>query len=179
MATTPQRRGRARQNSWALIPGATGRDVGRGEVGGRRAVDLVAQAVQPVAEQVPLGGQLAGERTEGVGGKAQAVRHRELEGSRAGVGEELLGRPHRGDQRRGGTHPSHLPTREGEGLAARGDGHRALRHAGQRGQGDVGTLEDEVLVDLVGDRQDVVGPAQRGDLVQLVGAEHLAGRVVR
>ena len=104
---------------------------------------------------------------------------RELEGGRAGVGEELLGRPHRGDQRRGRGHPAHLPAGEGEGLAARGDRQRALAHAGQRGQRDVGAVEDEVLVDLVGHRQQVVGAAQGGDLRQLVGREHLARRVVR
>ncbi len=40
-------------------------------------------------------------------------------------------------------------------------------------------VEDDVLVDLVGDREQVVRPAQSGDERQLVPAEHFAGRVLR
>jgi hypothetical protein len=42
----------------------------------------------------------------------------------------------------------------------------------------MGAIEDEVLVDLVRHRQDVVGTAERGDLRELLDTEHLAGRVV-
>ena len=42
----------------------------------------------------------------------------------------------------------------------------------------MGAVEHQVLVDLVGHRQQVVGAAQLGYLRQLVGAEHLARRVV-
>ena len=38
---------------------------------------------------------------------------------------------------------------------------------------------DDVLVDLVGDRDRVPLAAQRGDRLELVAREHLAGRVVR
>ena len=55
----------------------------------------------------------------------------------------------------------------------------SFRHAGQGGQRDVGALEDQVLVDLVGHGQEVTVAAQLGDLRQLVGAEDLAGRIVR
>ena len=41
------------------------------------------------------------------------------------------------------------------------------------------TVEGDVLVDLVGDREEVVRPAHLGDERQLVAVEHLAGRVVR
>ena len=42
-----------------------------------------------------------------------------------------------------------------------------------------GAGEHEVLVDLVGDDDQVVVDGQLGDLRQLAGVEHLAGRVVR
>ena len=160
-----------RQNSWALRPGATGGDVGRGEVGGGGPEDRRSRG-RPGRRRAgrawppsSVARRRAWRRRE-----AEAVRDGELERGRAGVGQELLGRPHGGDQRRRAAHPAHLPAGEGERLAARGDGQRALAHAGQGGQRDVRAVEDQVLVDLVGHRQEVVGPAQGGDLRQLVGA---------
>ena len=54
-----------------------------------------------------------------------------------------------------------------------------IGHAGQRRQRHVLALEHDVLVDVVGERDDVELHAQRGDELELVAAEHLAGRVVR
>ena len=54
------------------------------------------------------------------------------------------------------------------------------RHTGQGGDGDVlGPVEDQVLVDLVGDHPRVVLARQRADELELGPAEHLAGGVVR
>src|SRR5581483_9020608 len=55
----------------------------------------------------------------------------------------------------------------------------ALAHAGQGGQRRVRAVEDQVLVDLVGDGEEIVAAAQLGHLIERVGGEHLAGRVVR
>ena len=104
-----------------------------------------------------LASSSAARRPMASGGEPQAPRDGQLERGGAGVGQELLRRPHRGHQRRRAAHPSHLPSGEGERLAARGDGEGALAHAGQGGQRDVRPVEDQVLVDLVGHRQEVVG----------------------
>ncbi len=48
----------------------------------------------------------------------------------------------------------------------------------QRGERDVLALVDEVLVDLVGDRDEVVLPAHGRDLLELAAVEHLARGVV-
>ena len=50
---------------------------------------------------------------------------------------------------------------------------------GQRRERDVLALEDDVLVDVVGEGDDIELDAQRGDELELVAREHLAGRVVR
>ena len=53
-------------------------------------------------------------------------------------------------------------------------------HARERGQRAVhGTVEDEVLVDLVGHHEDVVLDREPGDRGEVVVAEHDPGRVVR
>ena len=54
------------------------------------------------------------------------------------------------------------------------------RHPGQRRERDVlAAVEHEVLVDLVGDGEQVALAAVRGDQLQLGAVEDLAGRVVR
>ena len=60
-----------------------------------------------------------------------------------------------------------------------GDRDRALRHTGEGGQRDVpGAVVDEVLVDLVGDGQDIALDADPGHRVELGGTEHAPRRVV-
>ena len=75
--------------------------------------------------------------------------------------------------------PADLPAGEAERLAGRADRERALGHAGERAQRSVLAVEHEVLVDLVGDRDEVVLDAHACDRLELVGGEHLAGGVVR
>ncbi len=76
--------------------------------------------------------------------------------------------------------PADLPAGEGERLAVAGDRDRPLGHAGQGGQGDVGApVVDEVLVDLVGDGEEIPLDADPGDGLELLAAEDPAGRVVR
>ena len=76
-----------------------------------------------------------------------------------------------------GPGPSDLPAGERERLAGRGD--RDVRSAmPERRQRDVLTVEHEVLVDLVGDGEDVALDADAGDGLELVAAEHLPGGVV-
>ncbi len=84
-----------------------------------------------------------------------------------GEGHELVRRPDPRRQMRRRDRPADLPARERERLAQRRKGHRALPHAGERGQPHVLALEDEPLVDLVGDGDRVVLAAQVGDQLQL------------
>ena len=53
-----------------------------------------------------------------------------------------------------------------------------FRHPGERRQRDVLALVHEVLVDVVGERDDVVLDAQRRDELQFLAGEDLAGRVM-
>ena len=76
--------------------------------------------------------------------------------------------------------PADLPASEPEGFGRRGDGEGALGHAGQGGDGDVsGAVEHQVLVDLVGDHQQVVLDGQTGHPGQFVSIKDLAGWVMR
>ena len=179
MATTPQRSGRARQKSYAGMPGCDRCDVGGGEVGRCRSVHGEPELGQPIAEEVALGLERRSERADALGRHGEPVGDGQLEGRTRGIGEELLGGTDGGDQRRRTGRPPHLPPGERERLAARGDRQRALGHAGQGGQGHVGPLEDEMLIDLVGHRQDVVGAAEFGDQGELGVGEDLARRIVR
>src|SRR5713101_1763358 len=71
------------------------------------------------------------------------------------------------------------PARDRVRLRDAGDGDGALGHAGQRGDRRVAeAVVDDVLVDLVGDRQEVVLEAEIGDGLELVAREDLAGRVI-
>ena len=63
----------------------------------------------------------------------QRQRHRRLERRPTDEGEELLGRPHRGDQRRRSAGPADLPAGGAECLSGAGDGEGPLGHPGQRG----------------------------------------------
>ena len=64
-----------------------------------------------------------------------------------------------------------LPAEETETVRSRMPGSVAIGH--------VLAVEDEVLVDLVGDHEQVVLDGQRRDGGELVAGEHRAGRVVR
>ena len=103
-----------------------------------------------------------------------------LERAGVDVGEELLGGASRRHQGLGSAEPADLPAGGAERLAARRDRQRPLGHARQGGERDVARArEDEVLVDLVGDDDQVALDRHVGDEVELLAVEHLAGRVVR
>src|SRR5256885_15095284 len=71
------------------------------------------------------------------------------------------------------------PARDRVRLRDARDGDGPLRHAGQGGDGDVLlAVVDDVLVDLVGDGEQVVGEAEIGDLLQLRSREDLARGIV-
>src|SRR5262249_36591898 len=101
---------------------------------------------------------------------------------------QQVGRPYRNEvvraadadgQLRVGDGVADAPTRDRVGLRDPGDGDGALGHARQRGDGNVlSAVVDDVLVDLVGDGEQVVAEGQIGDLLQLRRREDLAGGVV-
>ncbi len=78
----------------------------------------------------------------------------------------------------GGADPADLPTGEREGLAPGADRDRAVAHARQCRERDVFAVVDEMLVDLVGDDDEIVFLRDLGDERQLLAAEDLARRVV-
>ena len=100
-------------------------------------------------------------------------------GASVHVGEELLRSADRPHERGRRADPPDLPPRARERLAAGGDRDDTVAHAGQRGEWDVRTVEHDVLVHLVGDRDEVVLEAERGDDLELVTRQHLARGVVR
>ena len=153
-------------------------DVDGEEVGARRREHREARVGEPGVQAVALVAHVVVERAEVVVVETEADRDRVLERRRVHVGEELLDRAHRGDQLGGPAHPADLPPGERERLAARRDRERALAHPGQRRERDVLALEHEVLVDLVGHRDEVVLDAELRDHLELGAREHLAGRVV-
>src|ERR1700730_465369 len=128
-------------------------DVGGNEVGALRLIDLEADLAQPGAEQVALGHQVAAEPGVVLVRQGERLGHRVLERAAADEGEELLGRPYRGHQFGCGLDPADLPAGEGESLAGGGNRDRSVPHAGKPGDGHVLAVEDEVLVDLVGDHE--------------------------
>ena len=138
-------------------------------------------STSPSRQQVAPGLQAGGGVREDLVRQCQGARHRRLERRAVDVGEELLDRRHRLDELRRSADPADLPAGHRERLAGAGDGERALGHAGQGRERHVpASVEQQVLVHLVGDHQQVVlDRAPRADLGQLRRGEHLPGRVVR
>ena len=113
-------------------------------------------------------------------GQAQRQRHRGLQRTARDVGEELLRGAYRGHQPGRGAHPADLPPGDREGLPGAGDGDCALPHPGEARQRHVWhAVVGHVLVDLVGDHQQVTLACQLGDPGQLRAGQHGTGRVVR
>ena len=134
---------------------------------------------QPGREPVALALQRAGQRARLLVGHRHAHGRGVLERRAAGEGQELLDRAHARDQLRRPAGPADLPAGQGVRLAQRRRGHGALGHPGQRGQGHVRAVVDQVLVHLVGHGDQVVAAADRGQQLQLVALEHPPGGVVR
>src|SRR5690349_17330528 len=158
---------------------AQGLYVSGDEVGALRLVDLEADLAQPGAEQVALGHQVAAEPGIVLVRQGERLGHRVLERAAADEREELLGRLHRGHQLGRGLDPADLPAGEGERLTRRTDRHGALAHPGELDDRHVLAVEDEVLVDLVGDHEQVALDGQSRDGGEFVAGEHRAGGVVR
>ena len=133
----------------------------------------------PAASRSRFACQRPGQRARLLVGHRHAHRRGVLERRAAGEGQELLDRAHARDQVRRPAGPADLPAGQGMRLAQRRGGHRALGHPGQRGQGHVRAVVDQVLVHLVGHRDQVVAAADRGQQLQLVALEHPPGGVVR
>ena len=144
-------------------------------------MDLEAHRGEPVAQQVALGREPVPETGEIAVGQLEPDRHGRLEGRAGHEGQELLGEPYGLDEVRRTRDPADLPPGEGERLACGADRQRPLAHPGQRGQGDVGpvVVERHVLVDLVGDHDEVVLDRHLGDRGQLLARQDRACRVVR
>ncbi len=179
IATTPARAGSSRHQA-AASPTPSGSDVGVEEVGlALRRVTPKPGARQAVRQRVAVGGQPGDERPREALGVIEPARDGDLQRRAAGEGEELLRRARRRDQPRRPAAPADLPAGEREGLAGAGDRQRPLGHPRQRRERDVGrVVVDEVLVDLVGDRDQVVLAADPRDALQLRPREHAPGRVV-
>jgi len=161
------------------VPLAQGADVGEHEVRALRRVDLEAEVGQAAGEQVALGSQVLAQRRVVRIGQRQGLGDRVLEGAAADEGEELLDRLDRGHQFGRRLDPADLPAGEGERLACRADRYGPLAHAGELGDRHVLAVEDQVLVDLVGDHEQVALDGQVRDRGDLAGGEDRTGRVVR
>ena len=94
-------------------------DVGHDEVGALRAEHPEAGGLQPGAQPVPLVLQIGAQPEHPVELGPQRQRDRRLERCPADVGEELLHRAHRGDQRRRAAGPADLPAGRAERLSRR------------------------------------------------------------
>ena len=123
---------------------------------------------QAVALGLQVGGELGEERV----GQAEPDGDRRLERGTADVGEELLGRACRGDAAAGGAQIQPifqpvvlnvLPPLEITSVRSRMPGSVASGTCSD-------VVEHEVLVDLVGDHDQVVLDRQVGDQLQLVDA---------
>ena len=107
--------------------------------------------------------------------------HRSLLQRRGGADRQKVMRPPDpiGDVEILADGPPHTPAGDAVGLADAIDGDGAFRHPRERRDADVlAAVVQQVLIHLVGDRDDVVLPALLGHELQLRAAEDLAGGVV-
>ena len=161
-----------------VVVGREPRDVGHHVVRPVRLVEPEAglgQGRQQRVAPLPVAGD---ERLVVAVGHRHRDRRRLLERRRRADRQEVVGPPHADREIRSGDHPAHPPARHGVRLRHRVDRDRPVGHARDRRERDVRAVVDDVLVDLVGEREQVVLQADRGDQLQLVAAEDLAGRVV-
>ena len=164
----------------AVTVGAHRGDVDGREVGGLARVDGEPGLPEPEGQGVTSVLQTSGEIGEVVVAEAQPGCDRRLEGRPVHIRQELLGLHGCPHQRLRPADPADLPSGGAERLAAARDGQRAFPHPRQVRHRDVlATVEDEVLVDLVGHHQQVVLERDLGDGEHLGVGEHLPGRVVR
>src|SRR5262245_47089856 len=93
--------------------------------------------------------------------------------------DEVVSAPDADRQLRRRHRVANAPAGDRVRLGDAGDRDRALGHARQRGDGRVAEpVVDDVLVDLVGDRQEIVLQAEIGNGLQLALREDLARRVI-
>ena len=103
-----------------------------------------------------------------------------LERMRRADGDEVVGAADTDRELRRRHRVADAPAGDGVGLRDPRDGDRAVGHAGQRRDRRVAVaVVDDVLVDLVGDREQVVLETHLRDRLQLGPREHLAGGIVR
>src|SRR6266704_2348372 len=121
-------------------------------------------------------------------GQFGVVRFRKAQGGDGGDlkrmgradGQEVVGPAHRIRERLRRDRPADSPSGRAVRLGEAVDRDRPLRHVADRRERHVArAVEDDVLVDLVRHRDDVVIGAQVRDRPELVAGEHLARRVVR
>ena len=132
--------------------------------------DVEADPGQPVAEQVALALQRRSRRSSRTPCSAsQRVRDRRLQRRAGGEGQQLLGGHHERDQVGRPAHPPDLPAGDREGLAGADERSACARPCpGSVASGTcVGAVEGQVLVDLVGDDDQVVLDRHLGDRRQL------------
>ena len=157
------------------------RDVGHHVVGALRLLELEAVALEDVAHHLRAAGRSRPpSRCSSSPASTSAATPASCSGAGAPtvrkscilrIGPGQIGRRNR---------PAHPPSRDAERLRQAVDGDGAIGHAVDRRDRHVlVAVVDDVLVDLVGDRQHVPLLAEPGDELQLVPGEDLPGRVVR
>ena len=120
-------------------------------------------------------------------GKLIVVGHRQLQGRgrrflqgrRRPHGQEVVNLSDCVAEARRPKAPADAPAGDAVGLGHPADGHRPLPHPFEAGKAHVPrAVVNDVLVDLVGHRNDIPLPAQRGNLFEFAAGKHLPRGVV-
>src|SRR5439155_6940365 len=104
---------------------------------------------------------------------------RDLQRMRRADGQEVVNLTDPGGQRGWSDEPADTPSSHRIGFAGAADRDRSVGHAWKGGDAEVAAAINEVLIDLVGDRNRIVIDAELRDQPELRMRIHLAGRVVR
>src|SRR6266550_4040398 len=94
-------------------------------------------------------------------------------------GEEVVDLSDPCSQGRRGDQPSNSPSCDRESLARAADADCSIGHPLNRGDADMFPAINEMLVDLIGDRNRVMLDAEFTDQIELTPREHLSCGVVR
>src|SRR3989442_1018530 len=155
-------------------------EVGHHIVGPSRGLAVETGVPQALDEDVPFrlirAGQLRVVRFR----KAQGGHSSDLKRMGRADGQEVVGPAHRIRERLRRDGPADPPSGRAVGLREAVDRDRPVGHVADRRKRNVArAVEDDVLVDLVRHRDDVVIGAEVRDRPELIAREHLTGRVVR
>ena len=150
------------------------------KIGGGDIANDKSRLSQSINQQIAAARHIAAQAVEITVWQVQSECHCGLQRGRRREGDELMRLGDRLQQFSVGGKIADLPSRHRKGLSGRADPHHTVAHFRKRQQRFVATtVIDQMLIDLVADRHEIIFQQQRSDPGQLLTRKQLADRIHR